>query len=96
MTTLADIKKASNFVSTFVDDETPVGHFGATGKVAGYTTTYLLEGEKDAADAIVKGRVLIKTNKGRTTAIGYSKGGLDGGILMGRVQNYAEAFAKMV
>lgn len=96
MTTFADIKKVTNFVSTFVDDQTPVGHFGVTTNVAGCTTTYLMEGEKDAADAVVKGRVLIKVIEGRARAIGYSKGGLDGGILMGSVENYAEAFAKMV
>lgn len=96
-TTLADIQKsAETRVRTFVDEVTPAGHFGATTTIYGHTTTFLLEGEKDAADAVVKGRVLIKTLNGRTTAIGFSGGGLDGGNGMGRALNYTDAFAQMV
>jgi len=96
-TTFADIQKAAEgAVSTFIDDATPSGHFGATTKVLGNTVSYLLEGEKDDPTAVVKGHVVITHKNGKFTAIGYSKGSLVGGYYLGQVQSYAETFAKMV
>lgn len=96
-TTFADIKKAAEgIVSTFVDDETPVGHFGVTTKVLGHTVTYLLEGMKDDSEAVVKGHVVIMDRGDHLEALGYSKGSLVGGYYLGRVQSYGDTFAKMV
>jgi hypothetical protein len=98
MATLADIKKHSQgIVSTSVDDSTPAGHFLATTLVLGKTACFLFEGEKDDLNAVVKGHVLITAHMdGKTSALAYNKGGVIGGIYMGRVQSYAETFAQMV
>ncbi|WP_159600533.1 hypothetical protein [Agromyces humi] len=46
--TLADIRKSSERpVRTFVDDTTPDGHFGASAKIVGLATVYILKGELD-------------------------------------------------
>lgn len=102
MTTFADIQKAAKAnnvpLSTFSDDATPTGHFGAVTKMFGHTVTYLLENRSrtDVADAVVKGRVVITENNGKLTAIGYRKGSFVGGYYLGRVESYKETFAKMV
>ena len=97
MTTFADIQKAAeSTVSTFIDDETPVGHFGATVKILGHVTTYLLEGMKDDPAAVVKGHIVIMDRGNHHEALGYSKGTLVGGYYLGRVQSYGDTFAKMV
>lgn len=103
MTTFADIQKAAAAnnvpLSTFSDDATPAGHFGATTKMLGHTVTYLLGNAKqygDVADAVVKGKVVITEDHGKLTAIGYKGDGLVGGTYLGRVQSYEETFAQMV
>jgi hypothetical protein len=99
MTTFADIQKAAEGnLSTFIDDATPAGHFGAVTKILGHTTTYLLENKSltDMSDAVVKGHVVITEDHGKLTAIGYKGAGLIGGSYLGRVESYEKTFAQMV
>lgn len=100
MTTFADIQKvaAANNVplSTFVDDATPAGHFGAVTKILGHVTTYLLADSREVADAAVKGKVVIIEDHGKLTATGYKGDGLVGGSYLGRVESYEKTFAQMV
>lgn len=99
MTTFSVLQKsATSPVSTFIDSAIPAGHFAAVTKVAGQVTTYLLERKSltDVADAVIKGRVVIKEYKDNSIPVSYKKGGLAGGAYMGRIQSYADAFAKMV
>lgn len=97
MATFADIQKvAEGIVSTSIDDAAPAGHFVATTKVYGHTTTYLLEGELDSAEAVVKGHVIYTEDHGKLASIGYRDGGLVGGYYLGRVQSFEKTFAQMV
>ena len=97
MTTFADVQKhAEGVVLTFVDKDTPVGHFGATTKIMSNLVTYLLEGTQDATEAVVKGSIVLVERNGHLGAIGYSNGSLIGGKPLGFMENYETAFAKMV
>lgn len=100
MATLADIKKAAESnVSVFVDDATPAGHFGATVKILGITTVYLLEGTKDDDNAVIKGRMELPSiaDAHKKRAVDFVVGsGLKGGTWSGIVRSSEEAFASMV
>lgn len=100
MATLADIHAVAenDIVSAFCDDSIPAGpYFGATAKVLGITTVYLLEGEMGAEDAVIRGRIELppvgKSAKRTDFAIGGNlKGGKWGGLFI----SAEDAFAKMV
>lgn len=95
--TFADIQEAAeDDMRTFVGGSTPEGHFGANTKVLGNNVSYLLEGEKDAADAVIKGRVVMTVEGGKLIANAYFKGGVTGGDYLEQVTNYEETLAKMV
>jgi hypothetical protein len=97
MTTFADVQKhAEGVVLTFMGKDTPVGHWEATTKIMSNLVTYLLEGEKDSLEAVVKGSVVLVEKHGNLAAIGYSGGSLIGGNSMGFVPNFKAAFAGMV
>lgn len=93
MSTLADIKKASDTdVRTYVDDSTPPGHFLATGLVLGIRTEYLLRGALDDDGAPIVGR--IEWGPRTTVAVGS---GIKGGYpVLGGCDDSASAFQLIV
>jgi hypothetical protein len=97
MATFADIQEvAEDDIRSFAGGSTPAGHFGANTKVLGNNVSYLLEGEKDDPEAVVKGRVVMTVEDGQLIATAYSKGGVTGGEYLERVQDYRDTLAKMV
>lgn len=97
MTTFANVQRiAEGIVSVLTDeDEIPAGHFGARTVYRGQTTTFLLRGEAEDPEAVVKGRIVITDMQGLKTVLGYTRGGLAGGVCIGSVKNFGEAFMKM-
>ncbi|MBC9704860.1 MAG: hypothetical protein H9W81_07770 [Enterococcus sp.] len=97
--TLKSIKKAADIdIVATSNGDAPEGHFVATTKVLGLTTTYLLNGELDDEDAVIVGRVEIiekpnKANSYRTNA--YRGSRIKGGELIS-AGSYDEAWTKMV
>ena len=97
MTTLAELATASNDTfTTFTDEMFPAGHFGVTVYVGGYLIGYLLEGELDSPEAVVKGRIEYRSEAGKLVRDAFAQGGTTGGVHLGEVTNFAETFAKMV
>jgi hypothetical protein len=97
MATFSDIQMAAeNEIITFDGGSTPEGHFGANTKIYGHNVSYLLEGEKDDPEAIIKGRVVITVEDGKLIATAYRNGGVTDGEYLERVQSYRETLAKMV
>ena len=109
MNTLADIQKTAeendNEVTTYVDKATPAGHFAAiSNNVHNDKVIYLMEGEKDAVDAVVKGFVLMVFDENdRLEANGFAQDDLKVETPLGRVRSYSgkngsfeSVFAQMV
>jgi hypothetical protein len=98
MTTLTDLKAASNgILETFVDKEQlPDGHFGAMGLINNDLVGYLLAGEQDDPEAVVKGRVEYAKADGKLAVYGFAGPGLNGGTPLGLITDYRETFAQMV
>lgn len=97
MTTLAELATASNYTfTTFTDDLFPVGYFGATAFVNGELRGYLLEGEQDDPQAVIKGRIEYNSEAGKLMRYAFAQGGVTGGIPLGEVTNFPDIFAKMV
>lgn len=97
MTTLAEIAKASNETfTTFADKMFPAGHFGVTAFVGGELRGYLLEGEQDDPQAVIKGRFEYTSEAGKLVRYAFANGGVTGGTPLGEVTNFPEIFAKMV
>jgi hypothetical protein len=99
VSTLADIRKAAESeVRTAVDDDTPNGHFLATAKVLGITSTYLLAGDEGNPDGAIVGRVEWPAagRQGLDSPFGYRGAGLKGGQLLGAWKGSANAFQAMV
>lgn len=99
MTTLADIHRAAETtVSTAVDDTTPAGHFTATAKILGLTTTYLLAGAENDPQATIVGRIEYQPMERFVTAmpVAYRGGGIKGGTLLLGIGDFAVAFQSML
>lgn len=99
MSTFAEItKEAESTVSTFVDDATPAGHFIALANIIGVTTGYLLEGDKDDTEALIKGRVELPSldKVGIRHPIAYKGGGLKGGTFNGIITDHGTGFEEML
>lgn len=105
--TFADVVKeaelSNNEIVTYVDSVIPAGHFAAIRSIDDDgKAIYLLEGEKNAADAVVKGHILsvYDEDNGGIYAFGYAQ---DGETSLGQVRTYRgktesfeNAFAQMV
>lgn len=95
----------SHEVTTYVDKATPAGHFAAISNNADNDKViYLMEGEKDAVEAVVKGYVLMvfDENDG-LEANGFAQDSLKAETPLGRVRRYSgktesfkSVFAQMV
>lgn len=92
-------------VTTYVDSATPAGHFAAISQNAlGDKLIYLLEGEKDAPEAKVKGYVLmVFDDTDSLESFAYGVDAHDREKSLGRVRSYsgatesfASVFAQMV
>lgn len=98
MSNFAEItKEAESTISTFVDDATPAGHFVALTNILGITTGYLLEGEKDDENAVIKGRIELPNPDSKIRhPIGYKGDTLKGGTFNGIVTDWDITFEKML
>lgn len=107
MTTFADVQKYAEdngaTVTTIVDKATPAGHFLALIRIQDEKRMYLLEGEKDSAEAVLKGHVLMNMSADSSPVVtGYFGGTLVDGVslgylssYMGRFQSFESVFATM-
>jgi len=97
MDTLASILgHAESKTSVYTDSSTPEGHFAATSKVLGITTTYLLRGTVGDPHAPILGRVEIQDasdGSGNYRTVAYRGDRLKGGKLAGYLNSYEEIFA---
>lgn len=98
MSTLADIRKAAESpVHTVIDDDAPAGHFLATARILGITTTYLCAGELDDEAAPIVGRIEWAPSGSAGWPTAARGAGLKGGtVLLSQWEYSADAFAAMV
>lgn len=97
MSTLLEIQTATldktDLGEAYTDHATPEGHFGVITTIMGLKRTYLLKGEFDAADAVVKG-VIVTDRMNRSTM--YKGSNLMGGRSLGSATNYEDAFSRFL
>lgn len=97
MTTLAELSAASTGTfDTFTDPVFPAGHFGATAYVGGILRGYLLEGQLDNPEAVIKGHIEYRSEGGKLVKCAFAKGGATGGVPLGAFTDFKEIFTKMV
>lgn len=93
MTTLAELATASTGTfDTFTDPVFPAGHFGATAYVDGVLRGYLLEGQLDNPEAVIKGHIEYRSEGGKLVKCA----GVTGGVPLGAFTDFKEVFIKMV
>lgn len=94
---LESAEKHGNEVVAYVDSVIPAGHFAAiSSDEDGSKTIYLLEGEKNSAEAVVKGFILsVFDEDDNVVAYGYAQDAQKGETSLGQASTYrgkAESF----
>lgn len=97
MATFQDIQTATKdktkLGAAYVDHATPEGHFGVIANILGLTRTYLLKGEFDSPDAVIKG-VIVTDRMNRSNM--YKGSNLMGGRHLGNATSYEESFGRFM